>query len=199
MIQLLLLRHGMTDWNAQKILQGHSDIPLSQRGRRQVASWTLAPQYHTYDWVCSPLQRARETAQLLGFDARIEPALIEMSWGDWEGQNFAQLRRDLGQEMLDNFAQGLDFRPVNGESPREVQTRLKPWLAGLTRPTVAVCHRGVVQALHALAADWPMIGTPPHKLQKWAAHLFHIEQGRPTIAQLNIPLAPPPLQRVEAT
>ncbi len=194
MIQILLLRHGMTDWNAQKLLQGRSDIPLSKDGVAQVESWMLEPHFHDHDWVCSPLQRARQTARILGHEARIEPALIEMSWGDWEGQNFAKLRRDLGQDMLDNFAKGLDFRPTNGESPRDVQTRLKPWLADLTRPTVAVCHRGVLQALHALAADWPMIGTPPHKLQKWGAHLFHIDQGRPLITQLNLPLAPPSRQ-----
>jgi probable phosphoglycerate mutase len=53
--------------------------------------------------------------------------------------------------MTQNEAAGLDFRPPGGESPRDVQERLKPYLASLAGPTIAVTHKGVLRALYALA------------------------------------------------
>ena len=79
--------------------------------------------------VTSPLRRCVETAALLGApDAAREPRIIEMDWGDWQGESFAALRERLGEEMRENEARGLDFRPPGGESPRLVLARLKPWL-----------------------------------------------------------------------
>ncbi|HFQ15666.1 MAG TPA: histidine phosphatase family protein, partial [Rhodobacteraceae bacterium] len=72
--------------------------------------------------------------------------------------------------------------------PREVQARLAPFLRGLQQPTLAVTHKGVIQAIHALATGWRMIGKPPHKLRDGAAHLFDVTGGQPEIVRLNIPL-----------
>jgi probable phosphoglycerate mutase len=188
MTRLLLIRHGRTAWNAQKRLQGRTDIPLSDEGRAEVRRWRVPEEFRRFDRVCSPLGRARETARLLGGASRIEPALIEMSWGAWEGQCFAALQEQLGNDMRRNQARGLDFRPEQGESPREVQARLAPFLRGLRRSTLAVSHKGIVQAIHALATGWRMIGKPPHKLRDGAAHLFDVTDGQPVIVRLNIPL-----------
>src|SRR3546814_19659201 len=65
-------------------------------------------------------------------------------------------------------ALGLDLRPPGGESPRQVQDRLKPWLAERSscgRDTIAVTHKGVIRALYALACGWDMTGPPPDKLR----------------------------------
>ena len=71
---------------------------------------------------------------LLGLDPRPEPRLVEMAWGEWEGRRLADLRAELGDAMIENEARGLDFRPPGGESPRDVQERLKPLLACLSAP-----------------------------------------------------------------
>ena len=48
--------------------------------------WQVPSAYRDYEWVSSPLTRARQTADLLALDiARVEPAIIEMDWGDWAG------------------------------------------------------------------------------------------------------------------
>ena len=63
--------------------------------------------------VTSPLARCVQTAALIGApDAPREPRIIEMNWGDWEGESLAALRERLGDEMRDNEARGLDFRPA---------------------------------------------------------------------------------------
>ncbi len=130
-----------------------------------------------------------ETAALLGLDPRPEPRLVEMAWGAWEGRRLADLRGELGDAMLENEARGLDFRPPGGESPRDVQERLKPLLASLTRPTVFVTHKGVLRALYALATGWSMTEKGPEKLRDRCAHAFRVAaDGTPAVEKLNIAL-----------
>ncbi|MDH3792273.1 MAG: histidine phosphatase family protein, partial [Rhodospirillales bacterium] len=89
-------------------------------------------------------------------------------------------------------ARGLDFRPPGGESPRDVQVRLAPWLTRVAadgQPCVAVCHKGVIRALAALASGWDMTGPPPEKLRDAAAHRFLVGTGgTPAVGQLNLSL-----------
>jgi probable phosphoglycerate mutase len=192
-VPLIVLRHGPTDWNAEKRIQGRSDRPLSEAGRAAVRRWCLPDECSGYDWMTSPLLRARETAALMGHaDAVIEAALIETDWGQWEGWTLGELRDRYGAKMVEMEARGLDFRPPGGESPRDVQARLAPWLARVAaggRPCVAVCHKGVVRALAALASGWDMTGPPPEKLRDAAAHRFVVGTGgTAAVGRLNLPL-----------
>ena len=186
MTLLALLRHGETAWSAAGRIQGRTDVPLLPGSAIQVPNICRGMRI-----VTSPLRRCVETAALLGApDAAREPRLIEMSWGDWEGESFAALRERLGEAMRDNEARGLDFRPANGESPREVRHRLKSWLhevAGAGEPTLAVTHRGVIRALFAEATGWDMRGKPPARLEWDAVHLFRIDgAGAPRVERLNV-------------
>ena len=90
MTVLLLARHGETDWNAVGRLQGHTDTPLNDFGRRQAAKLAeslagdgIAAIYS------SDLSRARETAEIVavrvGLPVNVEPDLREKNWGSWEG------------------------------------------------------------------------------------------------------------------
>ena len=197
MIPLVVLRHGPTDWNEAGRIQGRSDRALSEAGRALVTRWRLPDGLESWSWFVSPLGRARETAALLGHqDATVEAALIEMHWGAWEGRQLDQLRARDPDAMADNEARGLDFRPSGGESPRDVQRRLLPWLARLAeagRPSVAVCHKGVIRALYALASGWDLRGKAPEKLRDNCAHRFAVaDSGRVTVDRLNIPLVDVP-------
>ena len=90
MTTLLLVRHGETDWNAEGRLQGHTDRPLNDFGRRQASALAerLAGDGITAVY-SSDLSRALETAEILA--ARLElpvvtdPDLRERNWGSWEG------------------------------------------------------------------------------------------------------------------
>ena len=131
-MKIILLRHGPTEWNATKRIQGRIDNPLSEIGIEQVKRRRLPAELRRMTWYTSPLRRARETAELLGIaNPVIEQALVEMHWGDWEGEILKPLRKRLGDEMRDNEARGLDFRPPNGESPRQVRLRIEAWLKKL--------------------------------------------------------------------
>jgi probable phosphoglycerate mutase len=187
--RLLVIRHGATDWNAVGLMQGRADRPLSEAGRASVSSAQLPPGWDGAVCLSSPLQRAMETARLLGLEPAPDDRLIEMDWGEWEGRSLADIRAERGAAMAENEARGLDFRPAGGESPRDVQERLKPLLASLEAPTITVTHKGVLRALYALATGWDMKAKPPDKLRDGCAHAFDIgADGAPSVAELNIPL-----------
>jgi len=193
---LALLRHGPTAWNAAGRIQGQRDVPLSPTGLAQVQGWRLPPELEGYDWVSSPLDRARATAEALGAGPALalERRLMEARWGDWEGLSLAQLRRTRGPEVAALETGGLDFRAPGGESARDLQARLAPWLAERAktgRGTLAVTHKGVIRALLALATGWDMTVKPPVRLSWTAVHLFALAaDGSPSIDRLNVSLEP---------
>ena len=185
-----LIRHMPTSWNAAGRLQGGEDVPVDSV---TAPKWQMPPELAQFRWLTSPLRRARDTARLLGIpEPAIEPRLSEMRWGAWEGETLAGLRDRLGAEMAVAEAAGLDLRPPGGESPREVQARVRPLLAEIAqsgRPTAAVTHKGVIRAVLALATGWDMRDKPPHRLDWSAAHLFRLDKsGEPRIARLNVAL-----------
>ena len=90
MTTLLLVRHGETDWNAEGRLQGHTDRPLSDYGRRQARRLAEELEGEELEAIySSDLARARETAEIvgerLGLPIALEPDLREKDWGTWEG------------------------------------------------------------------------------------------------------------------
>ncbi|MDH3451490.1 MAG: histidine phosphatase family protein [Gammaproteobacteria bacterium] len=192
-MRIAFVRHGLTHWNLCKRIQGRTDVPLSDAGREQVRNWRLPALLRPQSWHVSPLQRARETAELLGCaDAMVEPRLTEMHWGDWEGELPAELRARLGVTMSINEARGLDFRPPGGESPREVQNRVLEWGSELARgdgDAVAITHKGVIRAVYAAATNWDMHTPPAHTLRWQSAHVFDVQpDGRVGVHALNVSL-----------
>lgn len=99
MSRIALVRHGETDWNRDGRLQGRSDVPLNDTGRRQAAE--LAPLLSGGPWIVvlsSPLVRATETARILAAAAGLStgapvPDLVERGYGDAEGLTLAEAER----------------------------------------------------------------------------------------------------------
>jgi broad specificity phosphatase PhoE len=95
---LLLVRHGETDWNAEGRLQGHTDRPLSDYGRRQARRLAEELEGEELEAIySSDLARAHETAEIvgerLGLPVALEPELREKDWGTWEGLNAVERDR----------------------------------------------------------------------------------------------------------
>lgn len=160
--RLFLVRHGETDWNREGRLQGGQDIPLNALGREQAVEAAgrlrdLVEGYDGLDFIGSPMERARETMEILrhqlGLPAkeyRTDERLKELTFGDWEGFTWREIRksaRDLAN-MRERDKWG--FVPPGGESYRMLAERIRPVLAELTRETVIVSHGGVARAVLAL-------------------------------------------------
>ena len=141
-VGLYLLRHGETEWNAAKRVQGGSDVPLNERGRQQAQALAErvrhAPITTLYS---STLSRAKVTAEIIGqqLDLEVQPvsSLQEMHWGEWEGLTALELRQR--QPKLDEwYRNGVDFRHGDtGETYGELQQRV-----GLAMVDLVSKHRG---------------------------------------------------------
>lgn len=179
-MQLYVIRHGQTDWNAEGRMQGQRDIPLNSTGRRQATEngkalkALLGDSAGAYDYVASPLSRTRETMERLrgamGLDPRAyttDARLVEVSFGDWEGFTMAELALRFPDRVAERERSKWDFIPPGAaaESYEILSWRIGSWLASLARPTVCVCHGGVIRSLfrivggfsteHAAVAETP--------------------------------------------
>jgi probable phosphoglycerate mutase len=195
-VSLVAIRHAPTEWNAAKRLQGRTDVALSAEGIAAAKGWRADPAWSTYRVIASPLKRAQETARLLfpGHAIALDPRLMEMDFGDWEGQSLAELRETPGADARERENLGLDFSAPGGETPRQVQARLQPLLneiaaAGL--PTIIVTHKAVLRALMSLATGWAFLGKPPAKIKADTAHLFRLDSaGKISVERMNVSLVP---------
>jgi probable phosphoglycerate mutase len=188
-----LLRHGATQWNVEGRIQGHRDIGLLDQSQMQLSGFRIPDDWARLPWYTSPLKRTQQTAAALDITpVGVLAPFIEMDWGDWEGQKLSALRSQLGTEMTANEERGWDFRPDNGESPRDVLSRLRTFLAQWRDGNFGVVtHKGLIRAVYAGASGWDMTGKIPHKLRWDAVHVFRwsAKDGL-SIVQLNIPFVP---------
>lgn len=158
MTRFLLMRHARTDWNDQRRIQGQTDTPLNETGRKQVRDWAASLTGVPFDLVLSsPLARTVETAR--GVNRKALPhltdsGLMEQHWGDWQGRDVRELRGELRQEVARLEALGFAFCPPGGESRMQVVQRAQ---AALLRHAAAhpgkiiltVTHNGVIRSLLA--------------------------------------------------
>ncbi|BCW87108.1 2,3-bisphosphoglycerate-dependent phosphoglycerate mutase [Alphaproteobacteria bacterium SO-S41] len=193
MTTLALIRHGVTAWNEEGRIQGRADIPLSPKGIAELRTLRAPAALAGATWLTSPLRRARQTAELLHGDAATEDRLIETNWGAWEGLSTA-ITNPRAERLSARGQSGLDLRPPHGESPRDVQARLRPLFADLAvrgGAFVGVTHKGIIRATLSLALGWDMAQKPPVKLRWRAAHLFDLKpDGTVTLLQANLMLEP---------
>jgi probable phosphoglycerate mutase len=162
---LYYLRHGETDWNVEGRLQGQRDIPLNALGRKQAVKCgdilrdlfvrdNLNPA--GFDFICSPLGRARETMELaradLGLppqDYRIDERLTEVTFGEWEGYKLAELRNRDPQRVAAREHDKWRFVAPGGESYEQMSFRMRDWYQSLTRDAVVTAHGGTARGLMA--------------------------------------------------
>src|SRR5690242_17243258 len=108
-VPLVAIRHAPTEWNAARRLQGRTDIPLSAEGMAAARRWRTDPGWSSFRVLASPLRRAQETARLLfpTRDIALDPRLMEMDFGTWEGQSLAELRATPGADAEQREQMGL--------------------------------------------------------------------------------------------
>lgn len=193
MTPLVFLRHGLTDWNVERRMQGRRDITLNDDGRAMVAAWRLPDAFAGLPIVASPLVRCRETADILKannpglgpitFDER----LVEKHWGIWEGRNLHEMEAELGDD-----AHRGDHRPEGGESRQDMLPRVADALADLATdaaPRIVVTHRGVIRTVYALATGWDLNGETPDEMSRRKAQIFRVTpDGSAEVDRLNVAL-----------
>lgn len=185
MKRLYLLRHGQTEFNVKKLVQGRCDSPLTVLGRQQAhaaAAWLKAHGVVPDKVVSSPLGRAMDTAQLvacelLGPDAAVEPCegIIERSYGTFEEGPHDALPTDV-------WDPGEDLIPFGGEGSQALQERMVATLTNLmsakdTETLLAVSHGSASRQFIKAAA--PEGFELPTKLPNCAIMIFDFDEQKP--------------------
>lgn len=184
MKRLYLLRHGQTEFNVKKLVQGRCDSPLTDLGRKQAgmaAAWLKAHDVVPDKVVSSPLGRAMDTAQLvatelLGPDAAVEPCegIIERSYGTFEEGPHDALPTDV-------WDPGEDLIPFGGEGSHALQERMVSTLTNLMgaegiETLLAVSHGSASRQFIKAAA--PEGFELPTKLPNCAIMIFDFDEAK---------------------
>jgi broad specificity phosphatase PhoE len=149
-----LARHGRTAYNLEGRFQGQQAVPLDELGREQAAE--LAERARSYGFAalwCSPLLRARETADAvaatLGLQPREDARLMETDAGDWTNRSFADVQAEAPELFAAFVNAEPDFAFPGGESFMQQELRVGAALEDVEAgelPALIVCHGMVIRA-----------------------------------------------------
>jgi broad specificity phosphatase PhoE len=158
-----LARHGQTAYNQEGRFQGHLPVPLNATGREQAhALAEVAAGVELTSLWCSPLHRARETADIVAAHIGLTPhedgRFAETDTGDWTDRSFAEIRAEDPEGFARFQRSDPTFRYPGGESFAEQSARVQAGLHGLYAkrselPALVVCHRGVIRLALAALGD----------------------------------------------
>ena len=204
-----IVRHGETDWNAERRLQGHIDIGLNETGLRQAeaAAWGLQP--HRFD-ACysSDLKRTQETAIAIavvtGLKPQLEPGLRERHFGLFQGRTAEEVERDFPEAFAAYKSRDIDHCFDDGESLRAFDQRIAETLTRLAQThtgqtVLLVAHGGVLDVIYRraqgrslegprdfpipnAALNWVQIGPDGWQVDCWADQR-HLQDSLDEVAQ----------------
>jgi probable phosphoglycerate mutase len=164
--RICIIRHGETGWNAERRIQGHTDIPLSNTGRAQALAMAFNAAHHRFQAIySSDLMRAVETAQALAQredqEVRRLVQLRERHYGLFQGITAAEGAERDPQAYAHYVARDLDYEFGTGESLRRFAERVADGVAWLVRhhsgqTIAAVSHSGVLDVVYRRATGRPL-------------------------------------------
>lgn len=190
--ELVLVRHGETEWSKSGQHTGRTDIPLTENGVEQArrAGRYLADRSFVLA-LSSPLQRAQDTARLVGVDPELDEDLYEWDYGAYEGLTTPQIKV-LRHGPWDLWTDGVPAGDTPGENAAEVRVRVERIL-NRVRPVLAEGDDALVVAhghvLRALGAAWIRLAPQDGavlKLGTATVSTLGYEHGRPVIDSWNI-------------
>ena len=164
-MRLYLVRHGETDWNIESKIQGKTDTPLNEKGRRQAGELAdvLERDYGIRRIYTSRQKRATETAEIIGRRLGIRPqvkeGLEEINLGKWEGYTWPQVRELFPKEYYIWHGNRRYEVPPMGESYQQLLDRLLPALDDIMseggEDVLNITHSAVIMTLMSYLYDTP--------------------------------------------
>src|SRR5215831_6646712 len=182
------IRHGLTDWNVQQRLQGRHDVQLNAEGCAQAVCCAeilqdllrrdgRAPE--SFDYVSSPLMRARKTMEIVRATLGLEPAgytveaeLAEIAFGEWEGLTYSEVMARDKHIVAERESDKWGFTPPGGESYAQVTVRIRHWYETVDRDTVVAAHGGTARALIALLGLAPPQDATHYSIDQGVVYVF---------------------------
>ncbi len=184
--RICFVRHGETDWNAERRMQGHIDIPLNAAGINQAKrlAKTLRQTHHSFDAIyASDLQRAHATAQLIAEafsqDVMIHPNLRERHVGQLQGLLLDEAPQRVPLVWERHLARELEYDLEGGESIVQFHARMRAVLDHLLQEhrgqqLLAVSHGGALDMIHRVVTGQSLsaarVAVVPNTSLNWIAH-----------------------------
>lgn len=188
MLELVLVRHGETDWNAGEVFRGRADMELNDTGRRQAE---LVGEYlsgEKVDFVySSPLRRAVETAETIaryhGLEISTISNLIDFDFGEWQGKSLTKVRAEYGEVYRDWTDTPEQVSIPGGESLEDVRRRAMPFVEDAVMRCgdgriVMVSHRVVCKVLVCSLLGIDISRFPNIRMNTGGITRFHCGEGR---------------------
>lgn len=183
-VELILIRHGRTAWNAEGRFLGRTDIGLDDVGLAQAATLATDPDLAHVDAVyASPLSRAASTAAALGRPVTLVPALREMEQGELEGLDFASAIGRYGGFLRAWRTDPTGLCVPGGESLDQVRDRGLDALRTLVAAhqpgerVVVVSHQMLLASVCCTLAEAPLASWRSYTLDHVGRHKVHAVQG----------------------
>jgi probable phosphoglycerate mutase len=196
MTELILIRHGETDWNRELRFQGHLDVPLDDMGHEQARRLgaRLAGEFVQH-LVCSDLLRTRQTAQPVvaqlaaqlapGFvlESALDVALREQGFGVMEGLRAPDIAQQHPQDWAQWLEFGADHAFAGGESTRAFHARVMGAVQRLAtvyagQTVVVVTHGGVLDMIYRTARALPLSGPRQNEIPNAGVNRVRLRDGR---------------------
>ena len=146
-MNLVVVRHGQTDWNVEERYQGQLDVPLNAIGRSQAEALKRDLAGIDFDAAySSPLSRAFETAQVIANELEViaDERLSEIHHGAWQGQRKFDIAEQWPDEWERWSKEPLHFTPPGGESVARVRARVEDFLTSIRGTNVLCVSHGIV-------------------------------------------------------
>ncbi|WP_017544874.1 histidine phosphatase family protein [Nocardiopsis prasina] len=190
--ELVLVRHGQTEWSRVGRHTGRTDLPLTEEGERQAGA--VRPMLEDREFalvLTSPLDRAVRTAEFAGLEgAETHPDLVEWDYGAYEGITTAEIHRNTPDWNLwtDGVPPGAKGFP--GEGPQQVGARADRVLDHLapaleSGDVVLVAHSHLLRVLTARRLGLPPSGGALFRLDTGSVSTLGTEHGRPVLTSWN--------------
>ncbi|MFO7543701.1 MAG: histidine phosphatase family protein [Thiobacillus sp.] len=183
--RICIIRHGETDWNVHKRIQGHTDIPLNDTGRAQALAMAFNAAHHRFQAIySSDLLRAEETANALAQreDQAVKrlPQLRERHYGVFQGMTAAQGESRYPEAYAHYVARDMDYDFETGESLRQFAERVSEGIDWLVRhhsgqTIAAVSHSGVLDVVYRRATGRPLHTPRDFVIPNCALNWFHFD------------------------
>lgn len=198
MVEIILIRHGVTLWNVEARIQGISDVELSPEGLRQAELLAKNFPFDKVDAVySSDLSRAKNTAKFVAdkFNLPVQTtsALREVDFGIWEGKSFAELEKYEADTLKIFHTKPDELRLNRAETFQQAQARamneIKKIIAyhesdGESR-VVAVAHGSINRAILCAILDIPLKNLWRLSQFNTAINIFRVDDGNFTVQLIN--------------
>jgi probable phosphoglycerate mutase len=165
-VRICFIRHGETDWNVAKRIQGQTDIPLNETGHGQALAMAFNAAHYNFSAIySSDLSRAYDTAQMVaarrGLDVKTVPHLRERHYGIFQGITADEGAKSFPEAYAHYRARDLDYDFETGESLNRFAERVGIAIDNLTRhhsgqTIAAISHAGVLDIVYRKATGRPL-------------------------------------------